>query len=208
MKARITRNAIRSATALALCAGSLGWSHLADAQTVVVRPPAGEQPAPPPQAPFVVVNGSAPAFVPEPVILPEPVTPLRLVTRPSRTRLTTGLIAFGQSYIASIGIAATSHRRADSALWLPMVGPWLDLGARPACAKAAADCGPEIGIKVLLAADGILQTFGVFEIVGAFLWPETVAVPTITTGSGASLSLRPSRVGQDGYGISGIGRFW
>jgi hypothetical protein len=61
--------------------------------------------------------------------------------------------------------------------------------------------------RVLLVADGVLQTFGAFQIAGAFLWPETVGVPAFVAKSGASLSLVPARVGRDGYGLSGVGHF-
>jgi hypothetical protein len=211
----LAMNVLRSATALVIGITALGWSWLAAAQTVVVQP--GEPPAaaPPPapsvvvtpsvaqaqpRAPWVVVNGAATP------VLPEPATPIRLVTRPNRARLMSGLIAFGQSYIASMGIAATSRHHGDSNLWIPALGPWLDLGARPGC-PSFTDCGSETGLRVLLVADGILQTFGAFQIVAAFVWPETVGVPAVTTASGASLSLMPSKLGRDAYGVCALGHF-
>jgi hypothetical protein len=200
MKAQVIPNA----TALVLGVALLGGSSVAGAQTVVVRP--GERPAPPPEAPLVVVNGGAPAVVPEPVVAPEPVAAVRLITRPNRAGLITGLVTFGQSYIASVGIAATSRHRSDWNLWIPALGPWLDLGARPGCPKSNA-CGGEMGNRVLLVADGLLQTFGAFQILGAFLWPETIGVPAVVTPSGSSWSLRPSKIGRDGYGLVGIGHF-
>jgi hypothetical protein len=210
MKVRIVCNA----TARVLGVAALAWSSLAAAQTVVVQP--GEAPArPPPTPPVIVTPGVTQAQPPgqwvavdggAPVIVPQPATPLRLITRPSRTRLMTGLIAFGQSYIASIGVAATSRHRGDSNLWIPALGPWLDLGIRPGC-PSFTDCGMETANRVLLVADGILQTFGMFQIIGAFMWPETVAVPAVTTGSGATFSLTAGRVGREGYGLCGIGKF-
>jgi hypothetical protein len=206
-------NVIRSATALVLGVAALGWSPPAHAQTVVVQP--GQQAAPPPPTPTVVVApGVTQAQPPGPLVVvngappaaPEPAGAVRLVTRPNRTRLMTGLIAFGQAYVASIGIAATSVHHGDSNLWIPAIGPWLDLGARPGCPHNT-DCGTETGIRVLLVADGILQTFGVFQIFGAFVWPETIGVPAVTTASGASFSLSPARIGREGYGLCGIGRF-
>ncbi len=181
----------RRVTARMLGVAALGWSALAGAQTVVV--PSGEQPAPAlPAAPPAVVS--------------EPAGPVHLISRPNRSWLTTGLLTFGQSYVASMGIAATSRHRGDSNLWIPALGPWLDLGARPSC-RSPADCGPETGIQVLLVADGVLQTFGAFHIFGAFMWPETVGVPIVTTASGASLSVSPSKMGREGYGLAGTGHF-
>jgi hypothetical protein len=190
---------IRNATARVLGVATLGWSSLAGAEPVAIR--AGE-PGAPQAAPLVVVNEGAPPVAPEPMVAAEPA--VRFVTRPNRTSLLTGLIAFGQAYIASVGIAATSPR--DSNLWIPAVGPWLDLGERPAC-RTSQDCSMELGIRVLLVGDGILQTFGAFEIIGAFLWPETISVPAVTTASGASFSFAPARVGGNGYGVAGIGHF-
>jgi hypothetical protein len=204
MNAQVIRNR-RGATALWVGVAALGWSSMAGAQTVVVQ--AGEQRAQPPSAPLVVVNGAAPdlpAGTPEPQVAREPA--VQFVTRPNRGWLTTGLFAFGPAYVASIGIAATSTYPGDSNLWIPAVGPWLDLGARPPCPRFG-DCGSEMGNRVLLVADGILQTFGAFEIARAFIWPETVAVPAATGASGASISFAPGPVGQQGYGIRGAGRF-
>jgi hypothetical protein len=127
-------------------------------------------------------------------------------TRPNRSMLMTGLFAFGTPYIASMGIAATSSTTADANLWIPLLGPWLDLGARPACASSSA-CGTQNGYKVLLAADGLLQSFGAFQLVGAFLWPEVVTVAKVTTASGATVSLKPAPVGRDGYGVAAVGHF-
>jgi hypothetical protein len=192
---------IRGATALALAGTALLVSSRAAAQTVVVR--TGEQ-QPSPPAPLVVVNDAAAATEPTPNGAAEPA--VHVTTRPNRAWLATGLFAFGQAYVASIGIAATSAHPGDVNLWIPAVGPWLDLGARPGCASLT-DCGTETGLRVLLVADGIVQTFGAFQLVGAFLWPETVTVPMVTTASGASFSLAPARLGRQGYGLSGIARF-
>lgn len=125
--------------------------------------------------------------------------PVAIETRPNRSMLTIGLFAFGQPYVASMGIAATSSTTADANLWIPVLGPWLDLGARPACSGSPA-CGTQNGYKVLLAADGILQSFGAFEIVSAFIWPEVVPVTKV-------VALRPERFGSDGYGVAAVGHF-
>lgn len=132
--------------------------------------------------------------------------PIAVETRPNRSMLMVGLLTFGQAYVASMGIAATSTTRGDDNLWIPVLGPWLDLGARPGC-PSAASCGTQNGYKVLLAADGLLQSFGAFQLVGAFLWPEVIPVAKVTTASGASLSLSPAPVGPEGYGLAASGHF-
>lgn len=139
------------------------------------------------------------------VVIP-PAQPTAFETRPNRSMLMVGLFTFGQAYIASMGIAATSTTAADANLWIPVLGPWLDLGARPGCPNQAA-CGTQNGYKVLLAADGLLQSFGAFQIVGAFLWPEVVPVAKVTTVSGTSVSVAPAPVGAAGYGLAATGQF-
>lgn len=168
---------VLTATALTLSFAALGWPSPACAQTVATQP------------------------------IPAPVgAPVAIETRPNRSMLMVGLFTFGQAYIASVGIAATSSTSADSNLWIPVVGPWLDLGARPGCPPST-PCGTQNGYKVLLVADGLLQSFGAFQLVGAFLWPEVVTVTKVTTASGASVSLAPGPVGRDGYGLAALGHF-
>jgi hypothetical protein len=120
--------------------------------------------------------------------------------------LMTGLFTFGQAYVASIGVAATSLHYGDSNLWIPAFGPWLDLGARPDC-KTPSECSIENANRLLLVVDGLLQTFGAFQLIGAFMWPETVGYAKVPTASGVRWSIRPSKMGRDGYGLSAVGHF-
>lgn len=150
-------------------------------------------------------RASAQTVAPAPLQAPAS-APAAIETRPNRSMLMVGLFTFGQAYIASVGIAATSSTSADANLWIPVVGPWLDLGARPGCPPST-PCGTQNGYKVLLVADGLLQSFGAFQLVGAFLWPEVVTVTKVTTASGTSVSLAPGPVGGDGYGLAAVGHF-
>jgi hypothetical protein len=119
----------------------------------------------------------------------------------------TGLIVFGAPYVASISVAATSPHVGDSNLWVPVLGPWLDVGARGGCPASNGDCGAEAGNKVLLVGDGILQTVGALEIAGAFIFPETYGATTFRTSrSGGTVTFAPSSVGA-GYGVSAVGQF-
>lgn len=222
MKALIVRNAV---ALLTVGAAALCWNAPANAQTVVVP---SQQPAPPPPSNTVVVQPGqtqapppsqtvvvAPgATEPQPqtaVVGTAPVAPVAEgpapINRPNRALLMTGLVLFGAPYVASIGVAAGSPHVGDSNLYIPVLGPWLDLGARGGC-PANGDCGTETGNKVLLVGDGILQTVGALEIAGAFIFPETVGVTTVATNkSGGFLSLTPAKVGRDGYGMAALGQF-
>jgi hypothetical protein len=206
----------RSISAIGAAVAVLAWSSLARAQTVVLQP-GPSAPAPQTVAPAPVVATLQPAQ-PLPTTLaitapqPPPSTPTmneapaHTTWRPDRTLLMSGLVLFGAPYIASVGIAVTSRRTADGNLAVPVIGPWLDLGGRRACQGPG--CGTETGYEVLLAANGIMQTIGAFQIVGAFLFPDTThEATTITTGRNTSLTIAPSRVGPGGYGLAAMGDF-
>jgi hypothetical protein len=120
----------------------------------------------------------------------------------------TGLIVAGAPYIASMAVAGTSGHAGDSDLWIPAIGPWLDVAQRGGCPQNGASCGPEIGNKVLLVGDGILQSVGVLEIAGSFIFPEHEHVTTIQTSkAGDFVTFAPSRMGAGGYGLAAAGTF-
>jgi hypothetical protein len=204
---------------------ALCWTLAASAQSVVVTNPNPPAPAPAPAAaPVVVAPQAAPAPQPAPqnnvVVQPAaaPAEPAPAPTaveadsggrwRPNRYLLMTGLIVAGAPYIASMAVAGTSSHEGDSDLWIPAIGPWLDIAQRGGCPQNGASCGPEIGNKALLVGDGILQSVGVLEIVGSFIFPEHEHVTTIQTSkSGDFVTLAPSRMGAGGYGLAAAGTF-
>ena len=202
-KLDIRYSAAAAAVAAAVCYGTNATAQ----NNIVVQPqPAAPSAAPPaPAAPVVVAPQTPP---PAPVVVdggPVEGERVRTFTRPDRRLLMSGLIFFGAPYVASVSVAATSARPGDGDLWIPAAGPWLDLGARPGC---SGDCGTETGDRVLLVADGILQTVGLLQIVGAFVFPETYGPTTVVTGkAGESLTFAPSRMGRAGYGLSAIATF-
>jgi hypothetical protein len=132
------------------------------------------------------------------------VTPTRDVvmiqeTVPNSRLITSGVVMFGIPYGISIISGATSARSADSRLYIPVVGPWMDLAAR----------NDEIGLRghrdtgnrVLLVADGIFQGLGVLQIIGGFVFPTTRVVTT-----SATVQVAPT-VGSSLVGIGAVGRF-
>ncbi len=206
----------RSICALGAAVAVLAWSSIARAQMVVLQPgpstPTAQpvavtpvvatlQPAQP--LPTTTLAITAPPAPPMPAPTKEAVS--RTTWRPDRTLLMSGLVLFGAPYIASVGIAATSPRTSDGNLAVPLVGPWLDLGGRRGCQGPG--CGAETGYEVLLAVNGIAQTVGALEIVGAFLFPEAHEVTTFATSPTTSLTIGPSRVGQSAYGLAAVGDF-
>lgn len=51
-------------------------------------------------------------------------------TWPNRPMLITGAVVLGGTYAASAIVGAASKREADDKLFLPVVGPWMDLTKR------------------------------------------------------------------------------
>ncbi len=102
---------------------------------------------------------------------------------PDRGLLWTGVVAGGIPYIASVVVAAESDHTGDTALFIPVAGPWVDLAQRGGCPVANTSCNGETFNKVMLVGDGILQGIGALAIVSAFLLPER--------GRGRHASLSP-----------------
>ena len=211
MNAIHARNVVGVASgALALC-----WTVAASAQQSVVVQPAQAAPAPavvaPAAAPSPVVVEPAQAAPPSQVVVDDRHGEVEADSahhwRPNRALLMTGLVLAGVPYIASATVAATSSHTGDADLWVPVIGPWLDVGNRGGCPANNASCGAEIGNKVLLVGDGIFQSVGVLEIAGAFIFPETVRIATVQTGKGSWFTVAPARLGAGAYGMSAVGQF-
>lgn len=85
--------------------------------------------------------------------------------------LHSGVVILGLSYGAAAVVAAQSSHDGDKSLWIPVVGPWLDLGHRsPACPVGTSGCRGETLTKVALVADGIFQAVGTLDILGALFF--------------------------------------
>ena len=95
-------------------------------------------------------------------------------TRPHKTLLKTGIIVSLASYAGSAIAGAASQRDEDKLLFVPLVGPWLDLGNRDCDAR---ECGKmESTNRAMIATAGAFQLAGTLLIVGSFLVPESSTV--------------------------------
>jgi hypothetical protein len=121
--------------------------------------------------------------------------------RPHRVLLVTGLVMLGGSYAASAVVAAESDRAADEKLFLPVVGPWLDLKHRDC---GVDPCGNETFHKALLIGDGALQGIGALSLLLSVIIPEPRERPWYAVGS-QSFYLAP-RLGELS-GLSAAGEF-
>jgi hypothetical protein len=169
---------------------AITWAGEANADTTVV-----EQPA-------------APAPVVATPVVATPATAERApYTGPNRMLIESGLITFGLSYIPAVIVAGTSDTSADHHLYVPVIGPWLDLGNRPSCGVGAIGCDTETTNKVLLVVDGIFQGLGVLTTVGGFLTPEHREVVTTADAKKLTLHLTPTQIASGAYGMAAFGTF-
>ena len=135
---------------------------------------------------------------------PGPAQPGDVITyqesMPNSALIGSGLTMFGFSYIPSMVVAASSPRASDSALYVPVVGPWVDLARRDRDCSSA-PCPGDTANKVLLVFNGVFQGLGTLHILGGFLFPTT---RTVTQTAG--VHVLPS-VGATQMGLTAVGAF-
>jgi hypothetical protein len=187
------------------CAAALSWGASAHAQTTQVTTTA----PPPPAAPSAVVVQPAPVATTTTTSAPLGATRETKEEGyvPNPYLLTTGLILWGIPYTTSVVVAAQSSNPADQHLYVPIVGPWIDLGQRGGCPVANNSCNTETTNKVLLAADGVFQAIGTIEVIWGFLRPEHREVTTVSaTKYTPKMTFLPASVAS-GYGLAAVGQF-
>jgi hypothetical protein len=121
---------------------------------------------------------------------------------PNRPLLITGLVLFGGTYGASAIVGAASNREADEKLFIPVVGPWLDLHERDCDADP---CDRETMNKTLLIGSGALQGIGAVSMLLSLMIPESTEKPWYLIGD-EKLTVTP-QVGYSTTGVAAFGRF-
>jgi len=161
-------------------------------------------------AALTLLGGASSAFAGDTVIVegntaPAPVVGEPRSSGPNAYLLRSGLFTLGLAYAPALVVAIESDRSADDHLYIPVAGPWLDLGNRGDC---NGDCNGETANKVLLVTDGIFQGLGALQIVGALVFPQShgVTVAGGEPGSDVSVSLAPARF-LGGQGVMAVGEF-
>jgi hypothetical protein len=124
-------------------------------------------------------------------------------TVPNSYMLGSGLAVFGISYGAAAVVGSTSPRSEDRTLFVPLLGPWLDLANRPKCGTDAV-CNDENTSKVLLVVDGVFQGLGALTVIGSFFTPEYRRERRAVE---AGVKIVPARMGVGGNGLMAVGRF-
>jgi hypothetical protein len=124
---------------------------------------------------------------------------------PNAAMITSGAILFGIPYTASVIVGASSPNRADRNLIVPVIGPWIDLANRSVC--VGAECPNETTNKVMLVASGVLQTVGVLDFVGGFVFPVTrTTTRTAKAAQSTAVHVLPTAFASS-VGLAAFGRF-
>ncbi len=185
------RSPFHTAASVTVLTGTLSFAPISRADDVTVIAP---QPAP------VVVVRPAPAT--------DTVQTRTESAGADTTQIGAGAITLGISFGVAAVVASTSGRAADSDLYVPIVGPWLDLTDRGR-SPPHGSYDPEIGNRVLIVIDGVFQGLGVLSIVSGLVFPRTHEVTTTTTGAATqpTVQIRPEEFAHGGLGVAAVGRF-
>jgi hypothetical protein len=128
----------------------------------------------------------------------------KVESAPDMRLVVSGAFVFGVPYVISASIASESTHQGDGHLWVPILGPWLDLGDRgPLPPDNTSPRDGEITNRVFLVVDGVFQAVGALDIVSGFLFPvereRVVAKPWVR--------VTPMKLGYGGYGLGTVGTF-
>ncbi len=124
------------------------------------------------------------------------------VIRPNRPLLSTGVGIFVIGYGASAVTAAISDRDADKKLFIPVVGPWLDLAERD-CDRNPCGSNEDLN-KAMIITSGAVQGAGVLLGIGSLFIPEKVE--TRRVAAKPEVRLTPVSLGR-GAGFGAVGTF-
>jgi hypothetical protein len=134
-------------------------------------------------------------------------TEREIAHRPNRVLLSTGTGLFVLSYGGSVIAGAVSDREEDKRLFIPVVGPWLNLGQRD-CGAATPCGGNEDLAKAMIVTSGVVQGAGILMALGSFFIPETTTVTerTQTAKTKPTVKVLPVSFAA-GAGVGAVGRF-
>lgn len=127
--------------------------------------------------------------------------------RPNRTLLSTGAGIFVLSYGSSVVAGAISDRDADKRLFIPVVGPWMDLANRDCGANPCG--GNEDVAKAMIVTSGVVQGAGLLLALSSLIIPESTSVSErTTTAKVVKPEVRVAPVSfAAGAGLGAVGRF-
>jgi hypothetical protein len=124
-------------------------------------------------------------------------------TEPNVPMLAAGGALFAGPYIAGVIVAAQSDLHEDKHLYVPVVGPWVDLGTRPCTFQSSCSNGDHWASAALIAS-GVSQGVGVVLAAASFFVPETQTSSNTQAATKPSMHVMPvSYAGGGGVGASG-----
>ena len=114
--------------------------------------------------------------------------------RPNRPMLITGGALLIGTYVTTAALAGVNGPVADRDLYLPVVGPWINLADR------SSDRQNNTRDTVLIAGSGVLQGVGAAMLITSFFVPESVPTARISAGN-VKMQVTPTA----SYGAAGVG---
>lgn len=128
-----------------------------------------------------------------------------------------GLLVLGIPYMLSVSVAGESREPTDRWLFLPVVGPFANLAARPECTTTNTPfvssnyCDSDSGTRTLLMLDGLMQVGGAVLTVVGLSTSRRLYVRDYPYASGTaskfSLTIAPRSYGRSGQGVALAGTF-
>ncbi len=123
---------------------------------------------------------------------------------PNRPLLSTGTSLFVVSYGASAVTAAISDRDEDKKLFIPVVGPWMNLADRDCEARG---CGNNEDVnKAMIITSGVVQGAGVLLALSSLFIPEKVEDRRLSAKAKPEVKFAPVSFAAGG-GVGAVGRF-
>jgi hypothetical protein len=120
--------------------------------------------------------------------------------RPNTALLITGGAVLVGTYATTAAFAAVNGPSTDKDLYIPIVGPWINLANR-----SCDGCTNETRDTVLIAGSGVLQGIGTLMLVSSFFVPEKVPAARISAGN-VKMTITPSAA-PSGGGLGAVGTF-
>jgi hypothetical protein len=121
---------------------------------------------------------------------------------PNKALLITGSSVLVSTYVTTAAFAAVNGPAADKDLYIPVVGPWINLANR-GCTNG--ECPHETRDTILIAGSGVLQGVGAALAVTSFFVPEKVPAARISAGP-VNMQITPT-AGLGSGGLGAIGTF-
>jgi hypothetical protein len=118
---------------------------------------------------------------------------------PNKAVLITGGALLVGTYATTAALTAANGPTADKDLYIPVVGPWINIADR------GSDRSHETRDILLIAGSGVLQGVGAVLAVSSFFIPEKVPAARINAGN-VKMQVTPT-AGPGAGGIGAIGTF-